>query len=177
MYTYKYIYIYIYIYICFFFRMLHYVWVYTYTIQVRYKRWLARNEGATRHCVPAAARIGHFFIYYYHYYYYHPIKVESLNLAILLSGYFRNVPYNRCGRPTTPREVAWAEHAALCSIISRSLFHRGERRRRECTKAARVARALELKLLSLTSREPTGRVSQLGPIFRIPIWSRMPCVL
>jgi len=93
-------------------------------------------KALTRHCVPAEARIGNFlFIYHYYYYHHHPIKVESLKLAILLSGYFRNVPYNRCGRPTTPGKVAWPEHAALCSIISRSLFQRGQRRRREAYKA------------------------------------------
>lgn len=68
------------------------------------------------------------FILFFHYYYYHPIKVRSLKSDILLSGYFRNAPYNRGGKPTTSEEVAWPGHATLCSIISRSLFQRGEKR-------------------------------------------------
>lgn len=72
---------------------------------------------------------GALFIFFFHYYYYyHPIKVQSLKSDILLSGYFRNAPYNRGGKPATSEEVAWPEHATLCSIISRSLFQRGEKR-------------------------------------------------
>lgn len=70
---------------------------------------------------------GTFYLFFFHYYYYHPIKVQSLKLDILLSGYFRNAPYNRGGKPATSEEVAWPGHATLCSIISRSLFQRGEK--------------------------------------------------
>lgn len=59
---------------------------------------------------------------FFFHYYYHPIKVQSLKSDILLSGYFRNAPYNRGGKPTTSEEVAWPEHATLCSIISLHFF-------------------------------------------------------
>lgn len=69
---------------------------------------------------------GTLFIFFH--YYYHPIKVQSLKSDILLSGYFRNAPYNRGGKPTTLEEVrSMNGHATLCSIISRSLFQKGEK--------------------------------------------------